>query len=70
MNKMFLVAGLAAFGLIAGACQLDVERNADGSLQIEAVISEAAGEFNAFRGFSPPRLHSAWRPRRAPSPST
>ena len=41
MNKMFLVAGLAAFGLIAGACQLDVERNADGSLQIEALISEA-----------------------------
>lgn len=41
MNKMFLAAGLAAFGLIAGACQIDVERNTDGSLQIEAVISEA-----------------------------
>lgn len=41
MNKMFLAAGLAAFGLVAGACQLDVERNTDGSLQIEAVISEA-----------------------------
>lgn len=41
MNKMFLAAGLAAFGLIAGACQLDVERNTDGSLQIEAIISEA-----------------------------
>lgn len=41
MNKMFLAAALAAFGLVAGACQLDVERNTDGSLQIEAVISEA-----------------------------
>ena len=40
MNKMFLAAGLAAFGLLAGACQLDVERNTDGSLQIEAIISE------------------------------
>lgn len=40
MNKMFLAAGLAAFGLIAGACQLDVERNDDGSLSIEAVIQE------------------------------
>jgi len=40
MNKMFLAAGLAAFGLIAGACQLDVERNTDGSLSIEAVIAE------------------------------
>lgn len=41
MNKMFLAAGLAAFGLIAGACQLDVERNDDGSLQIEAIIAES-----------------------------
>lgn len=40
MKNMFLAAGLAAFGLIAGACQLDVERNNDGSLSIEAVISE------------------------------
>lgn len=40
MNRIFLAAGLAAFALISGACQLDVERNADGSLQIEAVISE------------------------------
>jgi len=40
VNKMFLAAGLAAFGLIAGACQLDVERNDDGSLSIEAVIQE------------------------------
>ncbi len=40
MNKMFLAAGLAAFGLVAGACQIDVERNTDGSLSIEAVISE------------------------------
>ncbi len=41
MKKMLLITALAAFGLIAGACQLDVERNTDGSLQIEAVISES-----------------------------
>ena len=41
MNKMFLAASLAAFGLLAGACQIDVERNDDGSLGIEAVISES-----------------------------
>ncbi len=40
-NRMFLASGLAVLGLFAGACQLDVERNTDGSLQIEAVISEA-----------------------------
>ena len=40
-NRMFLASGLAVLGLLAGACQLDVERNTDGSFQIEAVISEA-----------------------------
>ncbi len=39
-NRVFLASGLAVLGLFAGACQLDVERNTDGSLQIEAVISE------------------------------
>ena len=40
-NRMFLAGSLAVLGLFAGACQLDVERNTDGSLQIEAVITEA-----------------------------
>ena len=39
-NRMLLVGLVAALGLIASACQLDVERNADGSLQIEAIITE------------------------------
>lgn len=40
-NRMMLIGLLAALGLIASACQIDVERNADGSLQVEAIISEA-----------------------------
>ena len=40
-NRMLLVGLLAAFSLVATACQLDVERNTDGSLQIEAIIEEA-----------------------------
>ena len=41
MMKRVLLAGLlAAFSLVVTACQLDVERNDDGSLQIEAVIAE------------------------------
>jgi len=40
-NRVLLATGLAAFGLFAGACQLDVERNDDGSLQIEAIIAES-----------------------------
>lgn len=40
-NRMMLVGLVATLGLIASACQLDVERNPDGSLQIEAIITEA-----------------------------
>jgi hypothetical protein len=40
-NRMMLVGLVAALGLIASACQIDVERNADGSLQVEAIITEA-----------------------------
>lgn len=40
-NRMMLVGLVAALGLIGAACQLDVERNPDGSLQIEAIITEA-----------------------------
>lgn len=40
-NRMMITGLAAAVTLIASACQLDVERNADGSLQIEAIIAEA-----------------------------
>jgi hypothetical protein len=40
-NRMLLTGLLAAVALFASACQLDVERNTDGSLQIEAIIDEA-----------------------------
>lgn len=40
-NRIYLVGLVAAFSLIATACQLDVERNSDGTLQIEAVIDES-----------------------------
>lgn len=40
-NRMIFGGLVAALSLIGAACQLDVERNADGSLQIEALIDEA-----------------------------
>ena len=40
-NRIYLIVALVAFGLLASACRIDVERNDDGSLQIEAVISES-----------------------------
>lgn len=40
-NRMMLAGLVAALGLITSACQIDIERNTDGSFQVEAVISEA-----------------------------
>ena len=40
-NRIVFAVVIAAFGLLASACRIDVERNEDGSLQIEALISEA-----------------------------
>lgn len=39
-KSMSIAVGVAAVALLAGACSIDVERNADGSLQVDAVISE------------------------------
>ncbi len=42
-KKTLLVAvGIGLFALVAAACSIDVERNADGSLQVEAVVTEAS----------------------------
>ncbi len=45
-KSMSMAVGVAAVALLASACSIDVARNADGSLQVDAVISEEslAGE--------------------------
>lgn len=40
-NRMLLIGLVVALGLVASACKIDVERNPDGSYQVEAIISEA-----------------------------
>lgn len=40
MNKITIGIFIVVLGLVAGACSVDVERNADGSLQVETVITE------------------------------
>ena len=39
-NRTLLIGLVVALGLVASACRIDVERNADGSLQVEALITE------------------------------
>lgn len=43
-RKIMLAGSLAGFALLASACSLDVERNADGSLGVDAVMTEASIE--------------------------
>lgn len=46
-KRTLLIAALAALAVLASACTIDVERNGDGSLQIESVITaeSLASEF-------------------------
>lgn len=38
-KRMLMVGALAALALVASACSLDIERNADGSLKIDSVLT-------------------------------
>ena len=44
MNRVILTAVAAVLALVAAACSVEVERNADGSLQIATAITEASIE--------------------------
>ena len=39
-RSILTAVGIAALALVASACSIDVERNADGSLQVDAVVTE------------------------------
>lgn len=38
-KKMLMVGALAALAVVASACSIDIERNADGSLKIDSVLT-------------------------------
>ena len=40
-TRLMLIGLVAALSVVTAACQLDIERNADGSLSVEAVIAES-----------------------------
>ncbi len=41
-TTILTAVAIAAFALVASACSIDIERNADGSLQVDAVVTEAS----------------------------
>jgi hypothetical protein len=41
-RTILTAVGIAAFALVASACSIDIERNADGSLQVDGVITESS----------------------------
>ncbi|MCP4964651.1 MAG: hypothetical protein GY926_05405 [bacterium] len=48
---------VAAFALVTGACSIDVERNADGSLEIETVLTEESVKNEIAKGIDDPQVN-------------
>jgi len=53
-----MLVAVAAFALLAGACSIDVERNDDGSLQIETVLTEESLATELAKGMDDPNVES------------
>ena len=51
-----MLAAVAAFALVAGACSIDVERNDDGSLQVESVLTEESVKNEIAKGIDDPQV--------------
>ncbi len=52
-----MMVAVAAFALVAGACSIDVERNDDGSLQIETVLTEESVKNEIAKGIDDPQVN-------------
>ena len=53
-----MLVAVTAFALLLGACSIDVERNADGSLQIETVLTEESLANEIAKGIDDPDVES------------
>lgn len=51
-----MLAAVATFAVLAGACSIDVERNEDGSLQIETVLTEESLANELAKGIDDPNV--------------
>ncbi|MDX2345165.1 MAG: hypothetical protein QNL12_16325 [Acidimicrobiia bacterium] len=57
MNRMMILVAVAAFALVAGACSIDVERNEDGSLELETVLTEDSLKNEISKGIDDPQVN-------------
>ncbi|MDX2344664.1 MAG: hypothetical protein QNL12_13555, partial [Acidimicrobiia bacterium] len=57
MNRMMILVAVAAFALVAGACSIDVERNEDGSLELETVLTEESVKNEISKGIDDPQVN-------------
>ena len=58
VKRMIMLVAVAAFALVLGACSIDVSRNADGSLQIETVLTEESLANELAKGIDDPNVIS------------
>lgn len=56
MTRMMMLAAVAAFALLAGACSIDVARNDDGSLEVETVLTEESVKNEIAKGVDDPQI--------------
>ncbi len=52
-----MMVAVAAFALVAGACSIDVERNDDGSLEVETVLTEQSVANEISKGVDDPQVN-------------
>lgn len=52
-----MLVAVAAFALVAGACSIDVERNDDGSLRVETVLTEESVKNEITKGVDDPQVN-------------
>ena len=54
---MMILVAVAAFALVAGACSIDVERNEDGSLELETILTEESVKNEISKGIDDPQVN-------------
>lgn len=57
MSRIAFAVTITVLALVGGACSIDVQRNDDGSLQVESMLTEASLRSEIARGMDDPQVN-------------
>jgi hypothetical protein len=57
MNRITILVAIVVLALFAGACSIDVARNADGSLEVESVLTEESVRAEIAKGLDDAQIN-------------